>query len=187
MQKNNPSLVFVSEFDVYVDTTNYTIWARHRRRKPSDDEELHLVPIRVSTCGYPQIGCRHWGVPATVGIHRIIATWFVPKDDILFDEVDHIDGNPFNNNPSNLRWTTVTANRARTRRTLDLSKMDDKQRERVLRNRERVRNHRNNNLAASRKREAEYRRKQYAQVKEIRKRQAEELNVKMRELAGLDA
>lgn len=42
-------------------------------------------------------------------IHRLVAKYFI---DNLYDkpEIDHIDGNPLNNNVLNLRWVTHTEN-----------------------------------------------------------------------------
>lgn len=189
MLKNDPNLVSVPEFDVYVDKRNYTIWQRNRRRKPQPDEELTLAKITVTTCGYPKINCYCYGEHKLVGVYRIIATRFVERDDMFFDEVDHLDGNPFNNSPSNLRWTTASANRARTCRTKNLSELDDDEREKVLRKREyaRERRKRPDVLAKKRAADAEYRRNQYYENLPLRKQQAAELNAEMQKLAELAA
>lgn len=189
MLKNDPNLVSVPEFDVYVDKRNYTIWQRNRRRKPQPDEELTLAKISVTTCGYPKVNCYCYGTPKLVGVYRIIATRFVERDDMFLDEVDHIDGNPFNNDPSNLRWTTTSANRARTSRTKNLSELDDDEREKVLRKREYTRERRKNPdiLAKKRAHDAEYRRKQYYANRPLRQQQAAELNAEMQRLAELAA
>ena len=44
-------------------------------------------------------------------VHRLIAIAFVENPDpVNFVQVDHIDGNPMNNNASNLRWVTARLN-----------------------------------------------------------------------------
>ena len=42
-------------------------------------------------------------------IHRLVATAFIPNPDNK-PEIDHIDGNPFNNCVDNLRWVTRQEN-----------------------------------------------------------------------------
>lgn len=42
-------------------------------------------------------------------IHRLVAYAFVPNPN-NYNEVDHIDGNPTNNNATNLRWVTHIEN-----------------------------------------------------------------------------
>ena len=85
-------------------------------RKPSARKRNHIVKV---TFGCPTVtghcrvtnGC-HWdGRVAHFWIHRLVAHAFVhnPRPDI-FVEVDHIDGNPKNNDFLNLRWLTHQLN-----------------------------------------------------------------------------
>lgn len=45
----------------------------------------------------------------TINIHRLVADAFIPNPD-SYPEVNHIDGNGFNNIVSNLEWVTHTEN-----------------------------------------------------------------------------
>ena len=44
-------------------------------------------------------------------VHRLVASVFCPCPSIFHNQVDHIDGNPFNNNAANLRWVTDSENK----------------------------------------------------------------------------
>lgn len=44
------------------------------------------------------------GVPRTISQHRLIMEVLNPVDNMSDLEVDHIDGNYYNNNPENLKW-----------------------------------------------------------------------------------
>ena len=60
--------------------------------------------------GYHMIRLSKDGKNKSTGLHRIVATAFIPNPDNK-PEVDHIDGNPANNSVENLRWVTATENR----------------------------------------------------------------------------
>lgn len=53
------------------------------------------------------------GAQATKLVHRLVLTVFAPTEGMEDLTVDHIDGNPANNNLSNLRWMTAEENLAR--------------------------------------------------------------------------
>ena len=44
-------------------------------------------------------------------VHRLVASVFCPCPSLFHNQVDHIDGNPFNNNAANLRWVTDSENK----------------------------------------------------------------------------
>jgi hypothetical protein len=49
-------------------------------------------------------------------VHRLLAIQFIPNDDILKKEIDHIDRNRSNNDLGNLRWTDRSGNVRNRRR-----------------------------------------------------------------------
>ena len=52
----------------------------------------------------------------SVGVHRLVATAFIPNDDEERTEVNHIDFNRTNNQVTNLEWVTRTENVRHSRR-----------------------------------------------------------------------
>jgi hypothetical protein len=58
---------------------------------------------------YSVHGLQHNGKRIFNLTHRIVASHFVPNEN-LFDQVNHIDGDTFNNKKSNLEWVDNKAN-----------------------------------------------------------------------------
>lgn len=65
---------------------------------------------------YAQVTLRIEGKPKRYKVHRLVAYLFCnPPDNYSELEVDHIDGNHFNNSAENLEWVTRKENNRRAR------------------------------------------------------------------------
>lgn len=64
--------------------------------------------------GYLTVGLYNGGVKKMVKVHRIVATSFIPNPDNK-PEVNHIDGDKYNNSISNLEWVTSLENNRHAR------------------------------------------------------------------------
>ena len=59
----------------------------------------------------PYLKVNNAGCPIySKSVHRLVASVFCPCPSLFHNQVDHIDGNPFNNNAANLRWVTQSEN-----------------------------------------------------------------------------
>lgn len=71
----------------------------------------HFLKQRADKDGYMIIDAHENGRKATLKVHRIVATCFLPNPDNL-PQVNHKDNNPKNNSVSNLEWCTTQYNTA---------------------------------------------------------------------------
>lgn len=85
---------------------------------------------------YLQIRITKSGKTKTYRLHRLVAEYFIPNENLFKTEVNHIDGNKFNNCVANLEWVTPqenaihsVKNRLSTKRKL---KMEDAEKIREL-------------------------------------------------------
>lgn len=88
--------------------------------KIRDIETKKILPIRPNKGNYMRIDLRDKnGVRHTESVHRIIAATFCSntKPD-EYTVVNHIDGNPMNNDASNLEWTSNKLNEQHKRNVL---------------------------------------------------------------------
>lgn len=190
---------YAPTYDLYVNRKTMIVYKRCNRRRKTEITEDELIPLnlRVIHNGYFMFHDSLQDKP--VGVQYAYADAFPERvqgwqdhmaDFITYSELDHLHGHETleSNFPENLRWTSRRVNRARTSQTVDLSTVDDKRRERLLKDRERHRRYREDKkwLKRKRERDAEYRRRKYHETKELRKRQTEELNAKIAKLAGVD-
>lgn len=75
------------------------------RRKETE----HVISTRISNSGYKMATISIGGKAMTVYPHRLVAAAFVPNPSGK-REVNHIDGNKFNNSAENLEWVTPKEN-----------------------------------------------------------------------------
>lgn len=59
--------------------------------------------------GYLEVSLYKHHKPKTLQVHRLVAMTFLPNRESK-PQVNHIDGNPGNNNVSNLEWATASEN-----------------------------------------------------------------------------
>lgn len=93
------------EIDEYGNVTS------HKRKSP-----LRMSPKRGKD-GYLTIGLRRGGKKYFRSIHRLVAQTFI-NNPLNKDQVNHIDGNIYNNHIGNLEWCTLQENIAHSFHTL---------------------------------------------------------------------
>ena len=93
--------------NLYKITKGGSIWSCHYRKPmkllTSDDGYLYVSLIKngIRTKGY---------------LARLLGKQYIPNEDPLRVQIDHIDRNKVNNDLSNLRWVTQTENLANKNR-----------------------------------------------------------------------
>ena len=194
---NKETYAYAPTFDLYINRKTMIVYKRNNRNRKTEIQEDELVPLHlmVNHNGYYRF--RDSLHNNMVGVQYAYADAFPDKvqgfedhlaDFTTFKELDHLHGHDSleSNYPWNLRWTSSRINRARTSHSLDLSLLDDKKREAVLKKRERNRKYREDPewLANKRQHDAEYRRMRYAETKSLRKQQTDALNER---IATMDA
>lgn len=69
----------------------------------------HIVAQCVNSSNYKKVVLRNENGSKNFYVHRLMAQAFIPNPENL-PEVNHIDGNKWNNNISNLEWCSVSEN-----------------------------------------------------------------------------
>lgn len=69
-----------------------------------------LLSVHVDRYGYHRVNVQHDGANRVVGVHRLVCSAFhgAPPSDL--PEARHLNGNPADNAPGNLRWGTHADN-----------------------------------------------------------------------------
>lgn len=91
----------VSFARAYMKTSNNSVVMYHKNHK--------LLLPRLREDNYYDVNIIVDGKRKKVLLHRLLATAFIPNPN-NYPHIDHIDGNPSNNELSNLRWCTPKMN-----------------------------------------------------------------------------
>lgn len=75
-----------------------------------------ILKFNTMTSGYQCVQLWRDNKPHPRSIHRLVASVFLPPPEEWQTDVAHFDGDKFNNNVSNLRWTDRKDNMADTKR-----------------------------------------------------------------------
>lgn len=83
-------------------------WKRHAGR-PGKRNEPVILKQTPDSPGYLRVSLWNDGVRKMGVIHRLVPELFIPNPENK-EYINHLDGNKFNNNASNLRWSTPSEN-----------------------------------------------------------------------------
>ena len=196
---NKEKYAYAPTYDLYINRETMIVYKRCSRRRKTEITEDELVPVKLSVNHAGYIKFHDYVRRNLLGIQYAYADAFPERvqgwedhmaDFVTYSELDHLHGHETleSNFPEHLRWTSRRVNRARTSQRIDISVLDEKEKQKVLKWRERERRLRENKewLAKKRERDAEYRRRKYHETKLLRKKQTDELNARIAKIAGFD-
>lgn len=91
---------------------DFVFYDRHHKTKQITQRFIksHPMSIQYNNRGYCFVCYKENGVRKNILVHRLVAEAFIPNPQNK-PEVNHIDGNPKNNNVINLEWVTPSENR----------------------------------------------------------------------------
>ena len=104
-----------------INNTNYYISNFGNFKKCINGKEIMLTGW-IDRVGYKLISFMVNNKRMRYFTHRIVAEYFVKKQDKSYTIVNHIDGNKLNNFSSNLEWTTYSGNRVHAVNILNVGK-----------------------------------------------------------------
>ena len=125
---NNLRYAVIQGYNNYVIYENGEVYNSHTKKRLAQslnnkDKEKGYYIVKL----YNEDGKKNFK------IHRLLAQYFIPNNDIKKICVDHIDRNSHNNDLSNLRWVTVKENNSNTCRTrFDIDETDPIKRVKIL-------------------------------------------------------
>jgi len=90
-----------------------------RRRSLKDGRQVHerILKPGAGNRNYKVVCLSKNGISRTITIHRLVATSFIPDKEIE-TQVNHKDGNKFNNYLENLEWCTRKENMIHAKKVL---------------------------------------------------------------------
>lgn len=203
MAITNPDYIYVPKYDIYVQRSTrffYKRFNRGRKTEITEDELVLMEHFRFNPTDYIQLkSLSIGGKQCNDCISYVFAEAFpelVGNADLhakyphLYTELNHknhVHNTWESNYPENLEWLPVSINRADISTNVEKNNPDDK--------RLRISHHMKDWyqkkkqdpewIEKRRKKQAEYRRKQYHETKSLRKQQAEQLAAQLQAVAGI--
>lgn len=188
------------KYDIYFNVETRVPYKRCNRNRKTEIQESELVQLKLRRQydNYIHFDISIEGRSHSVGIYRAFADAFPELvdhqaehdfDPETYSELNHKNGihDTWESNfPENLEWTSPRVNRAMTCRTRSLSEMDEKERNRVIKKRDKNRErrmdpeYRERERAADRERKRKYR----EENKLLRQQQSAELNEMLASIAA---